>query len=156
MNCIQCNRETNNPKFCSRSCSAKLTNKLHPRRKPEGVCIVCHKNIRSHLKYCNTCKTSRPITLDITVGEAELRYPKQPRGSCYNLIRTRARKIAETMNWSSCIVCGYNRHIEIAHRKPISSFSKDSKISEINHISNLLPLCPNHHREFDNGTLFIE
>ena len=52
-----------------------------------------------------------------------------------------------------CYICGYSNHIEIAHIKSVSSFDDDVLVSEINHINNLLPLCPNHHWEFDNGLL---
>ena len=31
--CETCNKETYNPRFCSRSCSAKTTNQEHPKRK---------------------------------------------------------------------------------------------------------------------------
>ena len=54
-----------------------------------------------------------------------------------------------------CIVCGYTNHVEVAHIKAVSNFSEDSLISEINDISNLIGLCPNHHWEYDNGLLDI-
>ena len=53
-----------------------------------------------------------------------------------------------------CIV-GYTNHVEVAHIKAVSNFSEDSLISEINDISNLIGLCPNHHWEYDNGLLDI-
>ena len=55
-----------------------------------------------------------------------------------------------------CVICGYDKHIEIAHIKAVSEFSDDTLISEINDISNLVALCPNHHWEFDNGLLSKE
>jgi len=33
MKCLECNIETENPKFCSKSCSAKFNNKKFPKRK---------------------------------------------------------------------------------------------------------------------------
>lgn len=54
---------------------------------------------------------------------------------------------------AKCKVCGYNKHIEVAHVKAVSEFSDDTLISEINDISNLIGLCPNHHWEYDNGLL---
>jgi predicted restriction endonuclease len=45
--------------------------------------------------------------------------------------------------------------VEVAHIKAVSNFSEDSLISEINDISNLIGLCPNHHWEYDNGLLDI-
>lgn len=43
MNCVNCGQLTDNPKFCSRSCSATHTNKLHPKR------------IKTYNKYCKYC-----------------------------------------------------------------------------------------------------
>jgi predicted restriction endonuclease len=52
-----------------------------------------------------------------------------------------------------CEICGYTNHVEVAHIKPVSEFSDDTPISEINNPDNLIGLCPNHHWEFDNGLL---
>lgn len=72
--------------------------------------------------------------------------------------RTAIRKVANSIFDEynipkKCIICGYDKHIEIAHIKAVSEFSDDTLISEINDINNLAPLCPNHHWEFDNGIL---
>lgn len=50
----------------------------------------------------------------------------------------------------SCAVCGYDKTYEVAHIKSVSDFSDDALISEINHVDNLVALCPNHHWEFDH------
>ena len=50
-------------------------------------------------------------------------------------------------------ICGYDKHVEIAHIKAVSDFDDSSLISEINHPDNLIGLCPNHHWEYDNGLL---
>lgn len=69
-------------------------------------------------------------------------------------IRRDAEKTFEELDGHcSCCVCGYNRHIEIAHVKAVSSFSHNALIKEINNIENIIPLCPNHHWEFDNGVM---
>lgn len=47
--------------------------------------------------------------------------------------------------------CGYDKHVEVCHIKPISEYDLDIKVSEINHKSNIHILCPNCHWEFDNG-----
>ena len=52
-----------------------------------------------------------------------------------------------------CNVCGYNKHVEVAHLKPIHSFPKETLLETVNNISNLLYLCPNCHWEHDNGLL---
>ena len=35
------NRPTDKKKYCSKSCAAKVNNRLHPKRTPEGSCAVC-------------------------------------------------------------------------------------------------------------------
>lgn len=62
-----------------------------------------------------------------------------------------ARKNYENSNKpKKCIVCGYDKHYEVAHIKSVSDFEDNTLISEINDINNLIALCPNHHWEYDN------
>ena len=71
-------------------------------------------------------------------------------------IQKKAREIYNNSSKpKSCIVCGYDKHYEVAHVKSVSEFSDDTLISEINNIDNLIALCPNHHWEYDNANLDI-
>lgn len=54
-----------------------------------------------------------------------------------------------------CLVCGYSKHIEVAHIKSVNMFNDSVKIKDINKKENLVGLCPNHHWEFDNDILII-
>ena len=78
---------------------------------------------------------------------------KEPYTSKFAGVRTNAKIVAKELD-QRCYICGYSKHVEVCHIKPVSSFSLDSKLSDVNHISNLIMLCPNHHWEFDNGMLF--
>jgi predicted HNH restriction endonuclease len=76
----------------------------------------------------------------------------------YQSYRSCIRKKAELVFKNSgkeckCEVCGYDKHIEIAHKKAVSEFDDSATITEINNINNLIALCPNCHWEFDNGLL---
>lgn len=78
----------------------------------------------------------------------------------YQSYRSSIRKFAENVYKNSgkqcqCAICGYDKHIEIAHIKAVSDFSDSSTIEEINSIDNLIALCPNHHWEYDNGILML-
>lgn len=55
MKCINCQTDTNNPKFCSRSCSASYHNANQPKRKRSGKpCEHCGKTtLRKHVRYCS-------------------------------------------------------------------------------------------------------
>lgn len=147
--CHYCQSETNNPKFCSRSCSASSSNKIIKRRKLTNQCCMCETKIGSKLKYCENCFKTRRIAIDITLQDAI--YHQHHRSNTYTLIRGRARTIAKRLGWKCCSKCGYDKHIEIAHVKPIGSYPPETKLSVINDESNLLALCPNCHWEFDNS-----
>ena len=54
--CLICNTDTQNPKFCSRSCAAKHNNHKIPKRKRKNIlyCVSCNKELsRFNKKYCN-------------------------------------------------------------------------------------------------------
>lgn len=68
-----------------------------------------------------------------------------------SIVRDAKNKYMKSGRMLSCAICGYNKHIEIAHIKPVSSFNDEATIGEINSIDNLIALCPTHHWEYDNG-----
>lgn len=49
-----------------------------------------------------------------------------------------------------CNVCGYDKHVEVAHIRSISSFDDNILVKHVNDVSNMVYLCPNHHWELDN------
>jgi predicted nucleic acid-binding Zn ribbon protein len=56
MNCLQCGKETKNPKFCSRSCGATYNNPLYHTQK---FCEVCGKPRKENKRFCSMeCKES--------------------------------------------------------------------------------------------------
>ena len=55
-----------------------------------------------------------------------------------------------------CAICGYNKHVEVAHIKAVSDFDDNATIDEINSLDNMIGLCPNHHWEYDNGLLKLQ
>ena len=54
-----------------------------------------------------------------------------------------------------CFNCTYDKFVDVAHKKAISSFSPDDMLSVINHPNNLMYLCPNCHHEFDGNILSL-
>lgn len=76
----------------------------------------------------------------------------------YQSYRSAIRKFAEKTYKESnrelkCYICGYDKHVEIAHIKAVSDFNESSTIADINSLENLIALCPNHHWEFDNNII---
>jgi len=71
--------------------------------------------------------------------------------SARSAIQKHARSVFFESNPSpSCANCGYLNHVEVAHIKAVSEFDGFTTIGEINLLSNLMGLCPNHHWEYDN------
>ena len=144
VNCKCCMKPTKNPVYCSKSCAAKTNNKIPKRKKKKWKCISCENECGYRRKYCNSCI----IPEDMTLQQAT--YKKHHKSSAFALIRSRARNTKKAKETTKCERCGYDKHVEVCHIKPISEHSLNTKISVINHESNLLILCPNCHWEQDN------
>lgn len=150
--CLNCKKSTNNPKFCSRSCSAVVNNRKHPKRIAKTYyCQACNIKIELRKKYCDEHNPFIVDWSDITYKDLSNRYNYQKNSR----VRSLARQLYRGSDKPKCCSkCGYDKHIEICHIKPIYSFDENVKISEINDISNLIALCRNCHWEFDNDTSF--
>ena len=150
-NCKFCSKETDNPIFCSRNCAAKHNNKIPKRKRKTIVCITCGKLLdHDRRKYCEGCNPNIMNYNLVTISDlARIRkYQKNSR------IRDIARRIYRSNKLlQECKICGYSKHIEVCHIKPISEFDPTSTIGTVNSISNLVALCPNHHWELDNGII---
>lgn len=129
--------EVRKKKFCNKSCAAKYNN----HKKPKRIKKTIPKNKKNNL----TNKTKK-----------ELFEKCKNYFSARSTITKNARYIyKKNVKNPKCIVCGYDKHIHVAHIIAVMSFSDDDLISEINSVENLTALCPNHHWEYDNNLLNI-
>ena len=103
-----------------------------------------HKTIRSNL--CHKCSVYQRTKFE-TVKDV-MHSARHGQSTKFNIIRGRAR--TQYKHIKVCEHCGYSKHVEVCHIKPISSFSDDSLVSEVNDRSNIKILCPNCHWEFDH------
>lgn len=134
-------------KFCNKSCAAKHTNRNRVLTKP----CQCGSIIPKRRRKCFTCLDKRRIHLK-TKGEV-FRDRKNwqsarsgiRRDACFVFERSGLKK--------ECLICKYDKHVEICHRTAVKDFPDDTLIQVINDKKNLVALCPNHHWEFDNGFL---
>lgn len=126
--------ECKNKIFCTHSCSAKYNNK--------------QKIPKKQITKQNELLDINNITKGILFAE------RSSWQSARSIIQKQARKRTALMK-QECFVCAYSTHIEVAHIKAVSSFSKETTIAEINNISNLILLCPNHHWEYDHGIIIL-
>lgn len=151
--CLNCNQKTSNPKFCGRSCAAKHNNKKNPKRKRnKWYCLTCKTETLYRRKYCDKCN---PLFIDwsqVTYSDIISKRAYQKHSRIRDLSRSIYNKSGKP---KQCFICGYNINYEICHIKPIKDFQPNSLITEINHIDNLVALCPNHHWELDNGIITI-
>lgn len=152
MKCLKCKKITKNSKFCSKSCANSFNNKNNPKRKKTKLCKECNKEfIFSDRTYCKKCfKKKFPTLLELNPTFKEIKSKRKYQK--YSRIRDIARKYYTIR---ICEKCGYDKHIEICHIKPINSFKDSDRLSKINSKENLIALCPNCHWEFDNNILKI-
>lgn len=119
-------------------CNNKINNKAR-----HDYCTTCQKRGKNKPNGCNITEN--------TLGDYRSRDVKK--AATYAPIREHARKVMKEYHNPKCIICGYSRHVDACHVKDIKDFVDEVLISEINHPSNVVPLCKNHHWEFDKKEL---
>lgn len=143
--------------FCDSSCSATHNNKLRRGKKLRVTysCRVCGAEVSSKGLLCVSCsKISRNALSEATKGELFSRARNWQ--SARSMIAKHARiSFKESRKPKCCVICGYSLFYEVSHIRPVSEFADATRISEINSVSNLVALCPNHHWEFDAGLLSL-
>lgn len=153
-NCTTCDVLTSNPKFCSKSCAAKFNNKT-PKRKITRLCTRCDQTVLSYRHslcgdHWEFYKKNQYQNKTIGEYREKLSVKGKPGSWTHVHIRSFARSWHKDLASSPCAHCGYSKHVEIAHIRAVTSFPDTALLSEVNALSNLLPLCPNCHWEFDN------
>lgn len=149
MFCINCKSETNNKKFCSRSCSTSFNNRT-TKLKVKNKCISCDNLVSNNrLKYCGKCNINYQ---EFTIGEYRNKASVKDKHPSWlhSHIRGFARSWLKHLAKLPCKRCKYDKHVELAHIKGLSEFSDDTKLKDINSENNVIQLCPNCHWEFDN------
>ena len=154
INCLNCGAKTNNPKFCSSSCAARYNNKQFPKRKKQRhFCKTCGAETRYRRAYCNTCDPTKPQDFsDVTISQIRSRAGYQANAWIRKLARRAYLGSDKPKRFSRC---GYSKHIEICHVRPIQGFPGNTQMSEVNKLDNLIALCPNCHWELDHGVLSL-
>jgi hypothetical protein len=158
MKCLNCEEETINPKFCSRSCSASYNNIKFPKRTIKRKCTQCDCVVRNYRsKLCEEhwqehLKNKRDAIENKTIGEYRntVKSAGLHRSSIHANIRGLAGSWFKHLKAKPCAHCGYDKHVELCHIKAMSKFPDSALIGEVNHKNNIIQLCPNCHWEFDN------
>ena len=163
--CDCCGKETTNPRFCSKSCAAKVNNVKYPKRKITRKCSKegcdelvkdyrssrCEKHHKEYMYYHQNIafRTIREYT------ERDCIKRLHP-SSTFAHIRGLARSWHKDILQQPCANCGYDKHVQLCHIKPLSTFSLDTTIGEVNSKENVIQLCPNCHWDLDHNMLTIE
>ena len=158
MLCTACGTLTTNPKFCSRSCSATYTNKLNPKRITKKTCTVCgdktfsYRHSKCLLHWNEYLESKKDEYRHKTLGEYRNLQSVKGKGSSQvnSHIRLFARIWLKPLTKLPCRKCGYSKHVQLAHIRAVSDFADNELLSQVNAESNVIPLCPNCHWEFDN------
>jgi len=147
--CPVCGQKTRNPKFCSRSCVAKLNNILVPKRRPGGRCCLCGSPVALRARYCAEHKPNKTVHRSQPLGA----FQELTRVAAHRWSRVRmdARRKYHAAFPQKCVHCGYAKHIDVCHKRSLASFPDDTPLAVVNSLDNLVGLCPNCHWEFDHG-----
>ncbi len=131
--------------FCSRSCA----NKGKPKRKLTKQCENCETLIRKSNRFCSIC--SEIYKKENSIENRTLGSFKHLIGSIrYSQVIEHGRENAKELP-NICAKCGYDKHVEVCHKKRIPDFDNETLIKEINSLDNLVKLCKNCHWESHNG-----
>jgi len=143
--CANCLKQTNNPKFCSLSCSATYTNRSHPKRKSQShkhktiKCPNCKKKF--HTEYTNQTCCSKKCSTEYRRFKKDQIIERQGFGNGYYHNAT-IRKYLIRKHGNNCMICGQSGNDW--NGKPITLIVDhiDGK-SDNNKLENLRIVCPN-------------
>lgn len=145
--CPACGALTINPKYCSTSCAARISNWIKPRRKKrEHPCKHCGAAVTGRNSLCVPCHGANSIDTK-TIAQVAMKMGKA--AAKFAPIRARARQLHITPN-AACERCGYSKHVEVCHIKAIADFDITTLVSDVNARTNITLLCPNCHWEQHN------
>lgn len=135
MKCKMCKRDTENPRFCSRSCSQSYNNKF--RTKDRGQCLNCGtKLVLGQYKFCSGECNGEYLYKTVSI-------PKILVGESDNVDAIK-RYLAETRG-NICSICD-NKGVH-NHQPLVLQLDHIDGNSDNNQLENLRLLCPNCHSQ---------
>lgn len=140
--------------FCSHSCASIVTNRTHPKRRPEGTCEQCSAPTRGGRLFCSDICRRRGSAVHrrvrtLTNAEAVVNYRRS----------VKARAVAAM--GGKCCACGYGRSIRAMHFHHMDPTHKDFHISRqirawqrvLQELAKCILVCSNCHCEIHDGLL---
>ena len=156
--CKECDKEITKRRnvFCSRNCAGSFNNRLVPKRKahPDTFC-ECGNKKDKRAKFCHNCRIAliRSKQFQQSLGSFLIKGNARVK---FSRVRKHARQTLErSSKEKKCEICGYSNFVDACHIKGLAEFKETALIEEVNALTNLVFLCPNHHKELDNGLLSV-
>ena len=128
---------------------------------PNNICPICGKPKSYGSEKCRECvdREKRERFLNRTLGSFISENESYSSHKCAT-IRKDARVVLENSEREKCCEYCHNHEyddiLEIHHLKGIMEFDRSTTIREINSESNLVWLCPNHHKMLEMGLISLE
>lgn len=156
--------------FCDNSCAAKYNNKIRKRKTKNNVewigeehkkgydkCPICGKLKHYKSDLCSDCrnKEKRKNIKNRTLG-SYVDGHHYLGTKCGDIRRDARRTIEESKREKVCAYCHnheFDDILEVHHIKGILEFDRSATVGEINDESNIVWLCPNHHRMLEMGLI---
>lgn len=149
-----CEEQTHNARFCTRRCAVTVNNKVPKRKTKVHICACGNVQRRRECRDCVLQRRSRvrqaldARTLQSFVEKNAKNHPSWKYAEVRSHCRSTNRHLAKR-----CQVCGYDKHVELAHVVALHLWPSSATLREVNHENNVLVLCRNHHWEFDHGLI---
>lgn len=122
-----------------------------------GLSSNVKESIRKRCKFLNIeLQLNEKVDLLIKTKGEVFSYRKNWQSARSGIRKIAQKRYLDANPEHKCVICGYDKHIEVAHIKSVSEFDDCATIDEINALDNLIGLCPNHHWEYDNGLLKLK
>ena len=133
--------------FCTVKCQNKQWSIDNGRTCP-GCGYVKSRSARANT-LCKSCKTNelKKISKGEYLAQVSGRSGQQ---NMHSALRGLGRTWNKQILLEPCAHCGYNKHVQLAHKRPVSDFPDTALLEEINSPDNVIALCPNCHWEFDH------
>lgn len=145
-------------KFCNKSCAAKYNNKIRWNSVPLKSICSCGSKKYYTAQCCNKCKIQNslqrvldtPIYKYFSKGNARIKFVQIRSWARIILKRSKRKKTCEFCNSSE-----FDEIVQVCHVVEISSFPDNALMGEVNSLSNLKYLCPNHHKLLDKKIIDV-